>query len=592
MKTARQRSAVTLSVLASSLIAGIFPVSLVVAAEIFTEAARDSGIDFVHFNGMTGEFYMAENVGSGAALFDYDNDGDLDLDLVQGRMIDPERPLADALFPLQPGQTLFDRLYRNDLVIREDGTRSLRFTDVTEESGIRAGEYGMGAIAADYNGDGWVDLLVTSLGKTQLYHNNGDGSFSDVTDKAGVDTGNWSVGATFLDYDRDGHLDLYIGNYLDFTVANNKKCIAPSGAPDYCSPRKYNAQRDHLFHNRGDGTFEDVTTSARVDRGFGPALGIIAADFNGDGWQDIYVANDAAANQLWINRKDGTFVDDALLAGVAVNMEGAEEASMGVDAADFDGDGDEDLFMTHLEGETNTIYVNDGNGWFEDRSLATDLGAASKPFTAFGTAWLDYDNDGWLDLLVANGGVNSNPALVRAGDKYPLHQTNQLFANLGNGRFREVTAEAGKVFEQSEVSRGAAFGDIDNDGDPDVVVTNNNGPARLLINNIGNRNHWLGLELLDSDGRTALGARVAVHRSKGPVLWRRVRTDGSYASSNDPRVLVGLGDSGQIDRLIVYWPDGSVEQWREITLDGYTTLRQGTGSRVEQGTAGKTEPGT
>ncbi len=550
------------------------------AVELFSEMAVAVGLDFVHFNGMSGERYMLETMGAGGALFDYDNDGDLDIYLVQGRMLGEGKTLADAWFPPRPGQVLADRLYRNDLVIQKDGTRTLRFTDVTAASGISATGYGMGVAAGDFDNDGWVDLYVTHDGSNQLWHNNGNGTFADVTKKAAVDDRRWSVSAAFLDFDRDGWLDLFVGNYVDFTVANHKPCYSPTSAKDYCSPLIYTPVPSALFRNRGNGTFENVAGKAGIIQEFGGALGVVTADFNGDGWVDLYVANDGRPNQLWINQKDGTFQDEAFLSGTAVNMDGAAEASMGVDAADFDNDGDEDLFMTHILEETNTIYVNDGKGWFQDRSVATGLAAASQGYTAFGTAWFDYDNDGWLDLFIANGDVRSIPARVRAGDRYPLDQPNQLLANLGNGRFQEIMSEAGKVFALAEVSRGTAFGDVDNDGDVDVLVTNNNGPVRLLINNVGNRNHWLGLRLVDRSNRDALGARVAVYRSAGAPLWRRARADGSYASANDPRVLVGLGDVNTIRRVRVHWPSGRIEEWIGLTVDRYTTLREGEGKEV------------
>jgi hypothetical protein len=304
------------------------------------------------------------------------------------------------------------------------------------------------------------------------------------------------------------------------------------------------------------------------------------ADFNGDGWLDIYVGNDGQPNQLWMSQHDGTFRNDAILAGVAVNMDGNSQASMGVDAADFDGDGDEDLFLTHLLGETNTIYVNDGQGWFEDRSLATGLASPSKGFTAFGTAWIDYDNDGWLDLFVANGEVKTIAARAAAGSKFPLEQPNQLFRNLGNSRFADVSASAGKVFQALEVSRGVAAGDMDNDGDTDILLLNNSGPARLLLNQVGQRNHWLGLDLREPSGGQALNARVEVLRENAKPLWRRARADGSYASANDPRVLIGLGAAAKSQTVRVHWPRGRVEAWSDLEVDRYHILKEGTGKDV------------
>lgn len=558
-----------------------FSMSNTTADEVFSDEAEETGLDFIHFNGMSGEFYFVENLGGGVALIDYDNDGDLDVYLTQGHMLGKGKSLKDALFPPPSGQLLSDRLYRNDLVVNDDGQSSLGFTDVSEAARINASGYGMGVAAGDFNNDGFVDLYVNNFGRNQLLRNNGDGTFSDVTEEAGVGDPGLSVSAAFLDYDRDGHLDLYVGNYVEFAVEKNKRCYGLNGAPDYCSPNFYKAARDRLYRNLGDGRFEDVSEKARITQAKGPALGVIGADFNGDHWTDIYVANDAKPNQLWINQKDGTFKDEGFLAGVAVNMEGAPEASMGVDAADFDGDGDEDLFMTHLFGETNTIYVNNGDGWFEDRTLATGLGAPSKTYTSFGTVWMDYDNDGWLDLFIANGDVRTMPMLARSGDIYPLRQPNQLFANLGNGRFKEVTKEAGEVFELTEVSRGVAAGDVDNDGDSDIVLVNNNGRARLLINHIGNRNHWLGLRLINESGLDAIGARVVVYPQKGTPLWRRARTDGSYASAHDPRIMVGLGYSAKFGSLRVHWYSGRIEEWQDVRTDRYTTLREGQGKALK-----------
>ncbi|MCP4042146.1 MAG: CRTAC1 family protein [Gammaproteobacteria bacterium] len=558
----------------------LFP-GVVGAGEWFTDEAAAAGLDFVYFNGMSGEYYIVENLGGGAALFDYDNDGDLDLYLVQGRMLGREKSLTDAVFPPRSDEVLRDRLFRNDLAVGRDGIRRLQFTDVTEQSGIRAEGYGMGVTAGDMDNDGWVDLYVTTFGGNQLWRNRGDGTFEDATGRAGVGESGPSVAAAFVDFDRDGRLDLYVGNYVQFSVDKNRTCYAPTSARDYCTPEVYQPKPDRLFRNRGNGTFTDVSRASGIIMEGNNTLGVVAADFNGDGWVDIYVASDGLNNQLWVNQRDGTFVDDALMAGVAVNMEGAAEASMGVDAADFDGDGDEDLFMTHFLGETNTIYVNNGDGWFDDRTTATGLAAPSKAFTSFGTAWFDYDNDGWLDLLVANGGVNVIPVLARGGDPYPLHQPNQLFRNRGEGNFQDVTGSAGKVFTLSEVSRGAAFGDLDNDGDTDVVVANNSGPVRLLINHVGERKHWLGLRLLDRSGHVANGARVAVSRPGGVTLWRRARRDGSYASANDSRVLVGLGDKVEIDKVEVYWTDGRVEVWSGIGADRYHTLRQGEGKGIK-----------
>ena len=549
---------------------------------IFSDETDKAGLDFVHFNGMSGKFYYCEMVGGGGALLDYDNDGDLDLYVIQGHMLGEGRPSGGA--GVSGGETPpLDRLYRNDLTVQPDGTRQVRFTDVTASSGIRATGYGMGAAAADFDNDGYVDLYVMNFGPNQMFRNRGDGTFEDVTAKTGTGDERWGVSAAFLDYDRDGWLDLFLGNYVDFRFSNQKLCHAPSGAVDYCGPLGYEPAPNRLYRNRRDGSFEDVSARTRISREYHGALGVVAADVNADGWPDVYVANDQRPNDLWINQKDGTFLNESLLAGAAFNRDGMAESSMGVDAADFDNDGDEDLFMTHLKSEKNTLYTNDGTGFFKDASLEANLAVSSLPFTAFGTRFFDYDNDGWLDLFAANGEVRTIEALARRGDPYPLHQPNQLFRNLGDGRFQDVTGEAGPVFRLSEVSRGAAFGDVDNDGDTDVVLFNNNGRTRLLINRTGAANGWLGLRLVGRESnRDALGAWVGVFREGGPTLWRRVRTDGSYASSNDPRILVGLGDAREVTRVRAHWPSGLVEEWTGIETGRYVTLSEGSGDKSNQ----------
>jgi hypothetical protein len=546
--------------------------------EVFVDRAKAVGVDFVHVNGMSGALYMPEIMGAGVALFDYDNDGDLDLFFVQGGPLGPQTKPAGN-----------HRLYRNDLRVGPDGKRTLHFTDVTAESGLRLGDYGMGVAAGDYDNDGWTDLYVTALGSNQLWHNNGSDksghvTFTEVTLKAGADDPRWSVPAAFFDYDRDGWLDLYVGNYLKFSFETHKPCRTAAGAPDYCGPVPADAVPDRLLHNRGTPgniTFEDVTAKAGIAAADGPALGVSTADFNGDGWIDVYVANDETPNQLWINQRNGTFKNDALLAGAGVSGEGRPQASMGVDAGDYDGDGDEDLVMDNLTGEGIALYRNDGTGLFEDMSRASGLQTPSWKLTGFGAAWLDYDNDSRLDLLVVNGAVKKIEEQARAGEPLPLKQEKQLFHNLGNGAFEEVGKQAGAVFAIPEISRGAAVGDLDNDGDTDVVVSNNNGPARVLINQTGSRQPWLGLRLLTGKaGRDALGARVELRRPGKPSLWRRARSDGSYASANDPRILFGLGDSPQIAGVVVHWPSGKVESFKDVPVGAYTTLREGSGAAV------------
>jgi hypothetical protein len=540
----------------------------------FVDRAAQSGLEFTHVNGMSGRLYMVEVLAPGVALFDYDNDGDLDVYLVQGQRLNTlSRPVPGS-DPERSG----DRLFRNDLRIGPDGTPTLRFTDVTRASGIAAAGYGMGAATGDFDNDGWVDLYLTKFdAPNQLLRNNGDGTFADVSTASGTNHRSWSVSAAFVDINRDGWLDLYVTNYLRYGLQDTAPCFSAAGARDYCTPDAFQALPDRLYLNRRDGTFDDVSGPSGIAREFGPGLGVATADFNGDGWIDIYVANDGRENQLWLNRRDGSFENSALLSGVALPVTAKAEASMGVDAADFDDDGDEDLIVTVLTGEGSNLFVNDGHGTFEDRSAPSGIGPASMPLTGFGTAWFDFDNDGRLDLLSVNGTVQIIESLRQAGDPLPLHQRKQLLQHRGGGRFEDVSRLAGGAFTLSEIGRGSAFGDIDNDGDVDVLVGNNNGPTRLLINEAASGRHWVGLDLRGVGGRQMPGARVEILRKDEPSLWRRARADGSYASANDPRVIVGLGDSTAPPGARVTWPNGKVETWNSLPIDRYTTLREGEG---------------
>ena len=544
---------------------------------LFRDVAEEVGLKFHHFTGATGEFYMPEIMGAGVALFDYDNDRDLDVYLIQGATFDPAQDPRHAKFPPPAGWKPGNRLFRN--LLSETG--KLQFVDVTEQAGVGHVGYGMGVAVGDYDNDGFQDLYVTNFGRNVLYHNNGDGTFTDVTAKAGVDDPRWSTSAAWVDYDRDGHLDLFVANYLDFTVKGNKHCFAPTGERDYCTPKMYQPVPARLFHNRGDGTFEDVTEAAGIGAAIGPGLGVVCADFNGDGWPDIYVANDGSAAHLWINQRNRTFKEQSLLAGAAYSVDGLPQAGMGVTAGDFDGDGDEDIFKTNLTNEGANLYVNDGRGNFYDASAEFGLLLPTFPYTGFGTEWFDYDNDGRVDLFIANGAVNRKESLRRS--PYPFGQPNQLFHNEGQGKkFREMSAIAGPAFATSEVSRGAAFGDIDNDGAIDIVVTNNNGAVRLLLNQSRflNRNHWLLVRLEAVHGnRFGVGAKVEV-RQRGRKLLRRAHADASYLSANDIRVHFGLGEDAKIEEITVHWPSGECEAWNRIQADRIVTIRQGSGRRL------------
>ena len=541
---------------------------------LFREVSAEVGLKFHHFTGATGEFYAPEIVGPGVALFDYDNDGDLDVYLVQGTILAPGKTLRDALFPPPAGWKEGNRLFKNLLV--ENG--KLEFVDVTEQAGVGLVSFGMGVAVGDYDNDEFQDLYVTNFGPNVLYHNNGNGTFREVTREANVDDPRWSSGAAWVDYDRDGYLDLFVANYVDFTTKGNKRFYAANGEPDYGDPA-YSPVPSRLFRNLGNGKFNDVTEEAGIGATFGSGLGVICGDFNRDGWPDIYVANDSQANILWLNQGDGTFKDVALLAGAAYNAEGMPQAGMGVAGGDFDGDGDEDIVVTNLNNQGCVLYRNDGSGYFYDATAEVGLLQATQAFTGWGVGWLDYDNDGGLDLFVANGAIYLLESL-RGKSRYPYNQLNQLFHNEGHGqRFREMTGAAGPAFELSEVSRGAAFGDLDNDGDVDVVVVNNNGPARLLLNetNPRLRRHWLEIRLTAAKGnKFGIGARVELQQA-GRKLARRVGTEGSYASASDVRVHFGLGENPQVDAVTVQWPDGSRETWEKVRADRIVELREGTG---------------
>lgn len=558
-----RRPALAAAALGALLLSGAKP-----AEPLFVDATDESRLSFRHVNGMAGDFTLAEVMGSGVALLDYDGDGDLDVYLVQQTSLPgAKRPAAAA-----PTGTLL----RNDLTVRADGTRAVRFTDVTAKAGLAFVAYGMGVAAGDYDNDGHVDLYVTCIGSNHLLRNRGDGTFFDVTARAHVDDPRWSSSATFFDYDRDGFLDLYVAAYVDWERDPKHRCYAASSARDFCGPQSYRPLVHRLFHNRKDGTFEDVTDRSGVGKVRGSGLGVLSSDLDGDLWPDLFVANDGDADFLFLNNHDGTFREEALLAGVAVNGQGKALASMGVDAADADGDGREDLFVSNIMQEGAALFRNLGEGLFEDRTAAAGLAATTRGKTGFGARFVDFDSDGFLDLVMVNGAVHVLPERARKGDPYPLAQTKDLFRNRGNGVFEVATALAGPAFARPEVSRGLAVGDVDGDGRPDLVVSNSAGDARLLLNRAKNANRWLGLRLLSREGRDALGARVEVRREKGPPLHRRVRSDGSYLSAGDPRVLVGLGPDPGSTSVRVVWPGGREESWPPFELDRYHVLREGT----------------
>jgi len=508
----------------------------------FTEVTKEMRLDFTHDSGVDGSYFFPEHVGSGGVLFDYDNDGDLDLYLINSGSHGEASGANPAV----------NRLYRQE----SDG----RFTDQTERSGLGDPGYGMGAAIGDYDGDGDPDIYLTNYGPDRLYRNNGNGNFTDVSQVAGLGNARWGTAACFFDAERDGDLDLYVVTYVHHDQP--KRCTDDAGRPEYCGPAAFRGEPDLLYRNNGDGTFSEVQNWAATGTVANKGLGVVCTDLDGDGLDDIYVANDGEKNELWINRGSLRFEDRSLLLGAGLNEMGKAEASMGIAIGDVDGDRDLDLFLTHLDRETNTLYHNLGEGGFEDATATAALGPESLPFTGFGTVFFDADLDGDLDLLVVNGRVRRGPPIAGAvplGANRPEYwrnyaEPNLLFENLGDLRFENRSAAAGELCRRVEVSRAALAGDLDRDGDLDVVVTNCNGPARLYRNNIGDGGSWLQARVLQASGGDALGAIVSIEFD-GRTLAAPVTSALSYLSAVEPAVHFGLGGADTVERLEIRWPD-------------------------------------
>jgi enediyne biosynthesis protein E4 len=546
----------------------------------FADVGEQAGIDFWQYSGATGKMLLPEIAGSGAALFDYDNDGDMDVYLVQGY---PTARDGKPLVPLKPGWKPGNRLFRNNLT----ETGKLTFTDVTESAGVGLADQGMGVAAGDYDNDGHVDLYVTNYSHNVLYHNNGNGTFTDVTATAGVASSGWSTSAAFIDYDRDGLLDLAVVHYVDFY---RRACYFREGGLDYCGPSPFKRQATELYHNLGNGKFKNVTAEVGLDAKPGPGLGILTGDFGTDGYPGFMVANDGAANHLWINERrspqskpnDRVFREAGLTHGLAYASDGKPRAGMGIANGDMFGDGGEAVIVTNLPTESFTLFQRQPNGDFVDATEQSGLSHLSAPFTGFGVGLFDMENRGLLDMFSANGGVRSNPFDMNSnakGDPFPYRERKLLLRNKGKGKgFEDVTASAGPAFARAEVSRAAVFGDVNNDGGVDILVTNNNGPARLLLNTVPDRGHWL---LVRPEGtrtnRSAYGSVVELVRKDGTSVKRWVRGDGSYLAANDPRVHFGLGKTPDVDRIQVRWLAGGCEAWGQPVVDRIVSLREGSG---------------
>ena len=526
------------------------------AAPYFRDVTDVMQLDFRHINGFSAERRLVETMGSGGALFDFDNDGDLDLYLVQGNS------LSSSAEPVPT-----NRLYRNDTGV---------FVDITASANVGDTGYGLGAVAADYDSDGYRDLYVTNLGKNVLYRNNGDGTFTDVTENAQVGCPLLSASAAFADIDRDGDLDLYVCNYVEYALETDIPCYYKNTLRIYCGPNEYHGIDDVLYRNNGDGTFTDITKAAGVYEPTTRGLGVVFTDVNTDGWVDIYVANDMSPNTLFINQGDGTFREEGVLRGVAYNGDGIANGSMGIDAGDYDNDGDIDLWVSNFSLEANCLMQNDGDGYFEDVTFDTNLADLSFYALGFGTRFIDFDNDGWLDLLVGNGHIWDNVKQIDAKMSYA--QPVQLFRNQGGTSqshigFTEITAEAG-LDKTPYVVRGMLFGDIDTDGDVDVVLCQSNRPAVILSNEIGNANAWLTVKLVGTDGNTdAIGAQVHLE-ANGATLLREVICGASYLSGNDLRLTFGLGDASEINNFQVRWHNGDVQQFSQVPIRQIVTFSQ------------------
>jgi len=519
-----------------------------------------SGIVWRHSNGRSPEYYLPETTGAGCAFLDYDNDGWLDIYLVNSGkcdFYDPKPPLRNAL-------------YRNN----RDGT----FTDVTEKAGVMGGGYGMGVAVGDYNGDGLPDLYVTQYGRSILYRNNGDGTFTDVTEKAGLAAPGWASSAVWFDYDNDGKLDLFVCRFVEFDKSKNQFCgNTQTGERYYCVPRVYPPTRCWLFHNNGDGTFRDVSQESGIAKVLGKAWGVVATDVNNDGWMDLFVANDTAPNFLFLNHK-GRFEEVGLAAGVAYSPDGRARSGMGVDSADFDQDGWQDLFVSNVDQEMYSLYHNNRDLTFDDMAGPAGIGRITRLMSGWGVKFFDYDNDGNLDLFLANGHPDDKIEAHSAHVHYqePL----LLFHNTGKS-FEDVSAEAGPAFTAGFAARGMAIGDFNNDGAVDVLVAVNDGPPVLLRNTAAAGNHWLGVRLTGKTSNPdAIGARITWQA--GDLKRSRLKVGGgSYLSSHDPREVLGIGTRTRIDRLDIQWPppSGKTETFRDLAVDRYITIVEGTGIR-------------
>jgi enediyne biosynthesis protein E4 len=528
--------------------AALFGLAQAPPGVVFENVTEASKVNFLHNSSATSNKYLIETMGGGVALFDYDNDGRLDVFFVNGARLADPMPAAAT-----PDKS--DRLWWNRLLHQKsDGT----FEDVTERAGMTGmpqNRYNMGVATGDIDNDGWVDLYVTGYGGNTLYRNRGDGTFTDITAKSGTAAAGWSASAGFLDYDNDGKLDLFVGRYVDWTFENNRYCgVVKPGGRAYCHPDNFKGVANILYRNNGDGTYSDVSVKAGVANPNGKTLGVSFADFDKDGWTDIYVANDSVQCFLYRNKRDGTFEEVSLAAGAGFNEDGKTFAGMGTDFSDYDNDGWPDIVVTDLSGERYVLFHNNRDGTFTDATNESGLGRATHAYSGWSTRLFDYDNDGWKDLFVAQGHVMDTIAVTSPNLSYL--QPPLLMKNTGAGRFERV--KAGPPFSLAWAGRAAAFGDIDNDGDIDIVVANVNQRAYILRNNGGNRNGWIALDGL------GIGCRVKAVSAAGREQYYEVQTAVGYQSASDPRLVIGLGGEGSARLIEVRWPSGKVRHFENV----------------------------
>ena len=527
---------------------------------IFAEVPSSrSGIVWTHENAMSPERYLPETLGPGCAFLDYDNDGWMDIYLVNS---------GPSEF-FQPKQPLRNALYRNN----RDGT----FTDVTEKAGVRGETFGMGVAVGDYDNDGYSDLFITACGRALLYHNNGDGTFTDVTRKSGIDLSGWTTSAVWFDYDGDGHLDLFVCNFVRYLPEDRRSCGGnEAGQKYYCIPRAFHPTASYLFHNNGDGTFSEIGHDNIIGKTMGKALGVVATDVNNDGRMDLFVANDTVQNFLFLNRGGNRWEEAGINAEVAFGETGQARSGMGVDSADFDNDGWQDLFVANIDQEKFSLYRNLKNGTFDDVAQIQSIAQATRLLSGWGLSFLDYDNDGELDLILANGHPDD---MVGQRSQAVTYREPLLLFHQSAGKFRNVSKDAGPVFARDFAARGLAVGDFDNDGRQDILIGVNGGAPVLLQNKSSNTNHWLGLRLEGKNcNRDAIGARLS-WLANGKKHSRLKTAGGSYLSSHDPREVLGLGIATKIDWLEINWPAPStrVERITNISVDRYIHIVEGMG---------------